>query len=490
MFALVDPRKVLELAGELSGDAGRTARSFALQNYASTDPLAALARVEQLPPGGERDQLMGVVAAGYARVDPEGALAWAQSLQPPPANVLFAVLSSLARTDPDRALDIALSMPASRGPSFGPPPTLIVAQLLTNTADPEKIANRVLTVPDRLLREQTLSAMASSWSTKDPAAALRWLVENRERVPPSSLLQAAQQLAASDPTAAASYSSQVPNDLRGAWLASVAAGYAQNDAKGAMSWVAQYQGQPGYEGAVAAIVQRAADYEPATAARLLETMNIASPEYFGAVSSIAYRWGRQSPRDAAQWAAGLNDDAPRRNALSAVLAQWSSSDPAAARAWVLGMPNGNARDAALMPIVMNAASGGETIDHALVDAFSADVPRRQALIQAVGVLARNDQDAARRLADEFLTDPAGQAQARQIIEMVGNGNGEAVGVQGAFPVGVPFPGPIFGGVDALSIGLSSFRPATVAPTAAVPQSVINAAPTARTPAPVLTDPRR
>jgi hypothetical protein len=446
IFGLIDPEKALAVALELPGDAGRMARSFALQSFASVDPLAALARVEQLPSRIERDQLMSVVAAGYARADPEAALAWAQSLRPPQSNVLFTVLSAVARTDPDRALDIALSLPADPGPGLGPQAMLIAAQLMVGAADPEKIANRVLDVTDRTLREQTLSAMTRQWSVRDPAAALRWLVENADRVPSSSLLQAAEQLARTDPAAASGYTSQIANDLRGAWLGAVAAGYAQNDPEAALSWVVQYRDQPGYQTAVAAIVQRAADYEPALAARLLESMEATAPEYFGAVSAIAYAWGRQSPRDAAQWAADLHDDVPRRNALSAVLQEWSAADPATARAWVLGMPGGEARDAARVPLVLRAATSGETIDRPLVDAFSKEDMRRQALMQAISVLAPRDRDAASRLADEYLNDPALQAQARRMIEVAENRPTAA---------GVRFFGPLPAGINAVATGVSA-----------------------------------
>lgn len=472
VFRLVDPAEALELARELPGEAGRMARTFAIQNLAATDPLAAVARIEQLPPGPERDQLLSVAAAGYARVDPEAALAWAQSLRPPQPNALLTVLSAVARTDPDRALDIALSLAANPGPQLAPPTMMIAAQMLAGADDPERIANRILSVADRTVREQTLSAVANAWSVRDPAAALRWLVANADRVPARSLLQAGQQLARSDPAAAFGYTSQIPNELRAAWLGSVAAGYAQNDPESAMSWVGQYQGQAGYESAVAAIVQQAANYDPAVAARLLESMPPNGPGYVGAVSTIAYRWGSQSPREAAQWASDLRDATSRRMALSAVLQRWSVSDPAAARAWALAMPEGDARDAALVPVVASAAQSGETIDHTVVDAFGRDEARRQALLQAVALLARRDQDAARRLADEYLSDPSLQTQVRQLLEAAENPQ---------YAGGVSFPLPLPVGISSVSSGFASFPPVVppvvVAPAMSVPpRAIIRAAP--------------
>lgn len=420
IFMLVDANVALDYARQVTGEAGRMAQSAALQNLAFSDPDTALRRIDQLPPGIERSQLTTAVASAYARQDPDAALAWAQNLQPPQPGVLMNVLMFLARANPDRALEVAMSMQSTPITPGGLPSTFLASQVIASAPDPARMADRVLAMPDTPARDQTLSSIATTWGSRDPEAALRWLLAN-DRMTEETIMQIGRQFGASNPAAAVSYASQIPSELRASWIGTVAAGYAMSDPQAAMSWVAQYRGQPGYESAVAAVAQAASQYQPAAAARLLDTIDAAPPEVRGAVTQIAFGWAQQDARAAAQWAADLRNVDARRDAVSAVARTWSSSDAPGARAWALSLPHGDSRDAALTPVLTTRAASGEPIDQVLINAFSSDQVRQQAVMQAVSAVAsRGDATAARRLADDYVLDPALRAQTEQMIEMIQN----------------------------------------------------------------------
>ncbi len=105
------------------------------------DPRAALAWVQKLSPGMERDSLIGLAVLGWAEREPEAAAAFA--LGHPPgqgrASLQYTVAHGWMSKDPPGAWGYALSLPA----------------------DPQKKA--------------LLHALMSSWAYRDPAAALRYV---------------------------------------------------------------------------------------------------------------------------------------------------------------------------------------------------------------------------------------------------------------------------------------------------------------------------
>ena len=105
------------------------------------------------------------------------------------------------------------------------------------------------------------------WAQRQPHEAARWLLARGSDAPRAALGQAAMQLARTDPAAATSYVDTVAPELRATWISSVAAGYAQHDARAAATWVAQYRGEPGYDAAVTAVAGMTAQGDPVSAAQ-------------------------------------------------------------------------------------------------------------------------------------------------------------------------------------------------------------------------------
>ena len=418
-LAPADPYAVLELAEELPGNVRGTAQQVAIGVIAARDPYEAIAKVESMPRHRDRERLLAAVAQAFGERDPDGALEWAKSLRPAQPNVLMSLVNGIASVDPERAMDLALG--GDLGPlSSSALPLMIATTTLAGLQD----STRIAAIADRLVASNDVNALnrigtlMSAWSRRDPEAAVEWLIQNADRAGRQAIVQVASQLAAEDPMAAAGMIGRLPPDLQGDWLQSVAAGYAQYDAEGAAAWIMQYQGRPGFSQGLAAIAPALAQVDAPTAAGMLERADGSVASF--AAGQVASIWAIRDPIAAADWAMQLDDAAARSNAISNVVSNWASQDPDGARRWVLGQPRGELRDQALQRLLPVATASGGEIDRQLLDAFSNDMHRQTAVMNAAMMLGNRDRDAARRLVDQYVTDAQIRQQAYTMIEQRAN----------------------------------------------------------------------
>lgn len=408
-FAFIDPKRALAAADGMPGQLGTMIRRAGLMSLASDDPLGAIRLAEELPPA-DRERVLSAIATTYGRSDPDAALAWAQSLSPPSPGIVVNVLAGLAREDPDRAIELLFeTAPGDRQRT-------LTAFLVNGSLDGEHtatLANRLLVEPANRPMLQHLSQL---WAQRRPRDALPWLLAHSEQAPAAAIAQAGLSLARSDPAAAVAYLDAIPSDLRPAWISSVAEGYAQADPRAAAAWIQQHRGEAGYEAAVAAIAGRtAAAGEPAAGARLLAAIDLEqAPDAPASARQIAAAWAREDPAAAAAWARDLRHPDAVVVAVNAVAARWVERDAAAARHWTFGLPLGAARDAALVQ-VLGATAGTTAADPALLDAFSSSAAQQSGIHDAVRMIAQRDPEAARELADRYLTDPAMRRAAEQFL---------------------------------------------------------------------------
>jgi hypothetical protein len=281
--------------------------------------------------------------------------------------------------------------------------TLGSRQLRLGT-DPEKaaaVAAELSTRADAQSRS-LLGNVVSTWSMTDPDGALEWALAEESGVDPGLLGSVAERMAQSDPLTAASYVERIPAEHRDTWIVRMAGPYGRRDANAAVEWLAQFRGRPVYEQAVGQIATASAQTDPEGAARLLLTAG--ADVQRGAANGVAVNWSRRDPTAAARWATGLADAGARDLAIRGVAQGWAANDPAAAQRWALTLPRGAERDAGLLPQVLPAAQRG-VFDTALLDAFTSDEARLQAVRSAVPLIARQDPERARALLDNYVDDP-------------------------------------------------------------------------------------
>jgi len=405
----VDAEALLELADGLPASIRAGAKRAALTYLAERDPGRALDYVPSLEPGAYRDVLLMSIARGYARNDPDAAFAWARSLDS--SGVADRVLWVVAETDPQRAVGMAFG-----AGSPGEQLQAIEALLAGGTVNPGTFADRIFALPDSSVRDRAVLTVAANWISRDPDAALEWLLGNAARINANTFGELAQHVAVLDPVTAARATSRIPSDARPAWLQGIAREYGRTDPNGALAWIAQFEGAPGYDGAASELVQTLAEHDASAAARVLASVGDSSLNPFrGATGAVGYYWAQQDPAAAAQWALGLGENRRREDAIGAVARQWGAVNAPAARGWAMSVPQGALRDTALSNVLYGMASVG-TPDGSLLGAFSSDAVRQEAIRNVVLHLAGHDRDDARAWIDTHISDPQERERARRALE--------------------------------------------------------------------------
>ena len=404
-----------------------------VERLVSADTQRAGALVAKLPAGEARTRLLPQVGYRYAQQDPEGAVAWARTLDPPAPDLVANAVRFVASRDPLRAFDLAGSLDE-------PQRTQTYFSIVNGSTDAVQmpaLASRVARIDDGPVKTQLIMSLVQLWAERgrDPEGALAWISANEASVPPEAFERVAYLYARSDPAAAAAYVDRVPNRARAAWIAAVTVGYATTDVQGATQFLERFRGEPGFDRGAPQLAMRIAETDPAAAARLLASVGTraadgASPEF-----TIARNWAQRDPAAAAAWAIDL-PPLQRTMALQMVTGVWGSRDPDAVRQWALGMPAGDRRDVALAAAVR--ARGAAPPDPALLAAFSQERARQAAMMNTILATAQTDAAAARRLIGEHITDPRMRAQAEEVVESFARGTAPITpaGAFGGVPMGI------------------------------------------------------
>lgn len=409
LLAASNPEQVLRAAETVNGSRAEALRAIGYEALAQRDPRAAIARLEAMPAGQEREQLRRTVAHSYGAHSPDDALPWARTLSPPSTDVERTVLAGIASIDVERALRLALARPA------GIEGTLLLPIASQAALEPSKTAQiaQILSARADSASQEALGALLEQWSLSDTERALAWAEAKSAsaEVDGALLIGMAKLLAGRDAVAAAAFAERLPPNVRASWIAQVAGPYARNDVEGALAWLARYQGEPGYDPAMLQIVAQTAQTDPRAAARIVESAS--ADVQTGMAQQVVSQWARQDPQAAAQWAAGLGETRARASAVATAAASWAARDFAAARGWTLSLPAGAARDQALGRLLQRSAS--TRLDDGLLAAFSSDAAREAGIAPAIPTVARRDAEEAQRLIATYITDPT---LLRQIDERI------------------------------------------------------------------------
>jgi hypothetical protein len=409
-LAQLRPRKILALDRIGNTAMGLSLRMVAIQTLANQDPDQALHEAESLPLGGQRESALSVIARSYGARDPDAALAWARASGD--QKRIVGVLAGVAQRDPMRAMELAVALDTPQLRAQAVQTISISAGASPDRA--RELADRVLALPDPALRSTALRSLLGMWANSAPEAAVDWLVAH-DIDAQGTYMQLGQQLARSNPARAAELTARVPSAARSEWIQGVAIAYAQSDPQGAVAWLAQYRGDPAYSRAVGPVAAGLAASDPAGAARLLATASDQpAAESASYASVVGNRWAQQDPPAAAAWAKDYDANLSQPIVVPRVVSSWAQTDAASARSWTLRLPSGQARDAALTALL--TATPTATVDSTLLDAFSSEPARNQAIVNMARVLAGRDRAAATQLIDNYVTDENLRDQAKRNLE--------------------------------------------------------------------------
>jgi hypothetical protein len=417
-LASTEPERLLASTSRWSPEVRQMTDTATLQQLAARDPVAAARYLEQAPANRNQQALAQVVAYEYGKRDAAAALAWARTLAGQGRDSLVAsVIGGVADQDPVRAFELASdeASPQERMQALHR-----VAMSAAQSDDrAESIANRLLTVADGPLRESQIAMVVATWASNSPEGAMRWLLGHGEQATPTLFQTVGHNFARRDAQSALAYSAQIPAAAREPWVHGVAQGYAETDPAGAVQWFNQFRGEAWYESGATALAMTVASHDGAAAAQLIDAAGLdeSAPNTQQIIEMIATNWANRDPAAASAWAVDRGSESQRVGAVRSTVGVWSFQNHEAARSWTLQRPPGAVRDSALAVLLtMAPAPATSSLDSGLLNAFSSETARQQAVLQTVQRIAYVDQQRARALADTHITDPELRAQAQRVID--------------------------------------------------------------------------
>jgi len=431
---VVGPRQVLEIAVDhppLRVDSNRTLEELAVAAVAERDIAEALAWLDSLPADDRQGRLRGAVAATWARQDPEAALAWAESLDPPAPGLVAMVIGHSAARDPDTALALleAFELPPRIHPAVrsGAATEQAIARLIVRetaaNADRVRLAEELLQrdTPRSLI---VLEELTGYWAGIDAAAATEWVVQSAGRLPPDLPVTMVGRLAATDAVAAATFADRLPAGMRALVAEPVAHELARSDPVAAANWIAQFREQTDYRSLYMDVFRAAASLDPEHAAILLVSNPPAAEMVYDGgqpillETTVAEAWAIRDEAGAAAWAQGIDDPETRAQAMVSVMRRWVNTDPGRAQQWVLGLPEGDARQRVIRFLMYEAALFGDyEADLELMREYGSVAEQQELIRNELTMDAEiNDPRRMLRLAREWIDDPEIQAQAIAEIE--------------------------------------------------------------------------
>ena len=352
-------------------------------------------------------QLIGLaVAQRYAQSDPNAAIEWARAKHNDTRsrtgqNLLGAVLSTIAASDPDRALAELESLPVEMRNDG------VRQQVLMQMAstDPERALALLQSYGDSntAYGRSPRHLIIGTWARRDSKAALGWILANRGSIPPDEMASLSTTLANVDVDAAM----QLLPRIEGAAAASLRQSIAQQlvnrgSVDEAQAFISQFEGSPDYPHLQGKIVLGVAASDPVRAEQLARQMQRGKTRD-SVLSNLIMQLSMQSPESAMRVASSIDGASERRQATSTAVQLWAQRDSGAASNWVLSRPPGRERDGAIVSLL--GAAGAPIDADRLMRSVSDPEQRLVAESAYIPSLARRDPGAARaRLARSALPD--------------------------------------------------------------------------------------
>ncbi len=342
-IAAADPDRLLAATDRFPSTWRTAARYVAIEALAQQRPAAAIDYVDSMPAGEGRNRMMHALALGYARADADAAIVWAHSARSSGADLADAILTAVAATDLDRAIDIAMSGNLPRGASPRPPAWL-GPSLQNEFGRASELADRILSHASGSQLPPLLQSILSHWARVDAASALSWLT-SRNAANFATIRPLASEMGVQDPYGSLAHAALLPDRLRNEWIEGAMGAYGARDPHGALDVMASLQGQPVYDSVVQRLVSAASIFDDTQTA--LQLFGRASPAAQRSIApQLASNWAHREPAEAARWSVELTDLPMQAAALRAVIMTWARTDADAADLWIRSLPPSEARNQA------------------------------------------------------------------------------------------------------------------------------------------------
>jgi len=404
-----DPVFAMQVVKGLKGGDRASLQSIVVDEWARYDPASAATWVEGLD-RMQQSRYAFIIGESYVLQNRDEALAWALRISRSPGRNLWSrMLAVLASQDPTEALRLASSAesPTQRNQAISNVLSAIA------TRDPGLAASHLDKLSPMMRSRVTMQIAAQMSETNSMGAVLDWLegVDGNGRALADAMPMLGSMFAQRDPDAAAQLLDRIPKSARGAWIASIAAAYADIDVEKGMQWVRKYENDPDAEGVQRNFISALAQRNPDAALEMVERMSDARERDQG-IMSVLPMVAMQSPETAVRYYNKIADQGMRDHAIQMLVNQWARSDPAGAQKWVMSMPSSAARDNGISTLIHSDLDANSIAS--LIGQMQSPDRRSDAVMSAAMRLHRTHPEEARALLRRYPLDPARQQQLEQM----------------------------------------------------------------------------
>lgn len=311
--------------------------------WAESDPRAALGWLQQLPDEKLRLAQTNWVLGTWAANDPQAALDHALNAAESTgrAAAISCVIRGVARTNVEAAIEMLAQLPESAR-------THSALEIVGENAqkDPEAVADLLLSLPPSMQRNDA-GNIARYFAGKDITRALAWVEQlGSDDARRSATEDIMHTVFLKDPKSAAELYTKNPTGGQGYQMFDQAvASWARNDAMNALNWARALPDEKLRDTAIRSSLRSMAESDPLKAANLV-TSSLTGAAQATAFIQIASTWTGTDPHAALAWATQL-PEAARGAAFGGVAGRWARSDPKAAAQWLDHIPAGQPRDSAV-----------------------------------------------------------------------------------------------------------------------------------------------
>lgn len=239
-WSRTDPAGALAWAKTLPEESRAGAYTGVVGGMMTEDPKAAIRTAQELPPGEDRERLMGNLSESWANRDPEAALKWAGTLEgEEKSEATRKALNGWASRDPKAASAyVATLPPEQRDAAVG-----TVAGRWANQ-NPAEAATWLSGQAEGDGKKDAMGSVMNSWTAMEPEKASAWLRDQPEGVSKDQgIVSLANSQMKSDPEAAMTWASTISNPAtRSLQMKTNMRQWARRDAGAASAWA---QSAPG-----------------------------------------------------------------------------------------------------------------------------------------------------------------------------------------------------------------------------------------------------
>ncbi len=380
-----------------SGRAGlsRSEIYSAMRGVARGDLDVAMSYYARMRTTEDKNFMADSIANALADKDVDAALAWARDNDSGDMPELeMQVLQHLARRDLPRAIAEAGNT-ANAQIRNNMLTTIIQTAAQTN---PQEAIEYLSLIENPNMRADIAQQTMSSWIRADADAAVDWLLAQDRETTKQYLAGSARWYLRTSVDAATRLLPLVDDGHKQTWRYEIArAMTTERTASDAMSFISQFEGEPGYGNLQTAVIAGIAENDILTA-RLMADQLPNGDARDSAYAQLVQTRAASHPREAIAWLGLINDEASRGRAAAGAVSQWYRSDPAGAQQWVRNLPLGSMRDDAISGL-MSQWRDYDVAQEELIASMTDDGKRNQARVRQIYSIMQRDPARARQLLD-------------------------------------------------------------------------------------------